>query len=205
MTKQNKGVREKIICTAERLFAERGYDASGIDLIAREAGITKSLIYYYFKNKGEILAAIFRHLIDESVNFKRRVAGKLEDDPRRNIGQALPFSFQFFDEYQPLIKILMMEALKQNTDTNLFEYFDANLQAGLKLVEQYLGREIEDPNTYIMSHFFLLLWPMMSFSIFQEQWSAFYQIPLSEVRTKFMHLYQEYYRTLYDAYVKNKK
>jgi AcrR family transcriptional regulator len=47
--------RREIIATAVRLFAERGYEATSLDDIARELGYTKGLVYHYFRNKAEIV------------------------------------------------------------------------------------------------------------------------------------------------------
>jgi AcrR family transcriptional regulator len=47
--------RREIIATAVRLFAERGYEATTLDDIARELGSTKGLVYHYFRGKGDII------------------------------------------------------------------------------------------------------------------------------------------------------
>lgn len=46
--------REKILQTANDLFYQHGYNATGLDAIISNAGITKGNFYYYFKSK-EIL------------------------------------------------------------------------------------------------------------------------------------------------------
>src|SRR5580704_1281079 len=51
--------REKILSAALELFANKGYDATSIDSIAKKAGISKGLIYNYFESKKSILLAIF--------------------------------------------------------------------------------------------------------------------------------------------------
>jgi AcrR family transcriptional regulator len=50
--------REKIIAEALSLFADRGYDAVGVQEIANSAGITKPTLYHYFGNKLGLLKAI---------------------------------------------------------------------------------------------------------------------------------------------------
>jgi AcrR family transcriptional regulator len=55
--------RKEIIATATRLFAERGYQATTLDDIARELGYTKGLVYHYFRSKAEIV----HHAILESI------------------------------------------------------------------------------------------------------------------------------------------
>ncbi len=50
--------KERIMEEALTLFAERGYDATGVDLIAERVGIKGPSIYKHFKGKEEILNSI---------------------------------------------------------------------------------------------------------------------------------------------------
>ncbi len=47
--------REQILNAAAKLFVTKGYDNASVDEIAREAGLSKGSIYWYFKSKLEIL------------------------------------------------------------------------------------------------------------------------------------------------------
>jgi AcrR family transcriptional regulator len=49
--------REQIIDAAMRVFAQKGYARATNRDVAREAGITTGLIYYYFKSKEDLLRA----------------------------------------------------------------------------------------------------------------------------------------------------
>ena len=53
--------RERILLTAARLFAERGFHNVAVRDIADEAGVTHPLIYYYWSSKEELLAAVLEH------------------------------------------------------------------------------------------------------------------------------------------------
>jgi TetR/AcrR family transcriptional repressor of nem operon len=54
--------REKILQSADTLFYLHGYNATGLDRIISEAGITKGNFYYHFKSKEALaLAALERH------------------------------------------------------------------------------------------------------------------------------------------------
>jgi len=55
--------RAAILDSALSVFADRGYHASAIDDIAREAGISKALIYEHFPSKRDL----FRALLDTYV------------------------------------------------------------------------------------------------------------------------------------------
>jgi AcrR family transcriptional regulator len=44
--------------TARRLFAERGFDGTSLQLIADTMGVQKANVYYYFRTKAAILEAL---------------------------------------------------------------------------------------------------------------------------------------------------
>lgn len=58
-------IQEEILIAAARLIAARGFRAVTVDDISAEMGFTKSIVYYYMKNKNEILWRIFEK-IDET-------------------------------------------------------------------------------------------------------------------------------------------
>lgn len=52
-------VRDAILAAAFRMFASRGYAATMVADIAREAGVSPGNVYIYFRSKLEILYAIY--------------------------------------------------------------------------------------------------------------------------------------------------
>jgi AcrR family transcriptional regulator len=60
--------REKLLDSAVKVFAERGYRGTSVDLVAADAGVTKGALYWHFKDKEELLVA----LIDERVDRRIR-------------------------------------------------------------------------------------------------------------------------------------
>ncbi|MGH3177548.1 MAG: TetR/AcrR family transcriptional regulator [Streptosporangiaceae bacterium] len=78
---QAERTRQQILATAQRLFAERGYDATSLQMIADEMGLTKAAVYYHFRAKNEILLAAMRPgflrlqaLLDEAAAIRGRRA-----------------------------------------------------------------------------------------------------------------------------------
>lgn len=56
---QNKDQRrEQILDAAGQLFANKGFDKTSVDEIAREAGLSKGAIYWYFPSKEQILIGL---------------------------------------------------------------------------------------------------------------------------------------------------
>jgi len=61
-------MREKLLNEAEALFIERGFDGVSVSDIARRSKTSKGHLYYYFKNKEALFAAVLeRHLSAQRV------------------------------------------------------------------------------------------------------------------------------------------
>ncbi len=78
---QAEATRAQILETAQRLFAELGYDATSLQMIADELGLTKAAVYYYFHAKSDILRAAMlpgieriEALVDEAATMRSRRA-----------------------------------------------------------------------------------------------------------------------------------
>jgi TetR/AcrR family acrAB operon transcriptional repressor len=57
-------LREKLLASAIRLFAEQGYDATTLDQIATDAGATKGAVYWHFKDKADLFGHVMRERTD---------------------------------------------------------------------------------------------------------------------------------------------
>jgi AcrR family transcriptional regulator len=78
---QAERTRQQILETAQRLFTELGYDATSLQMIADEMGLTKAAVYYHFRAKSDILHAAMlpgiqrlEALLDEAAMIRGRRA-----------------------------------------------------------------------------------------------------------------------------------
>lgn len=71
MTRPSEITRERILNAAERLFAERGYDATSVRSIVAKARVNQAAINYHFAGKDglyrEILRSAFRALTEHQL------------------------------------------------------------------------------------------------------------------------------------------
>ena len=56
---KKEAVRQRILDTADRLFYQKGFIATTIGQIAKDAQMAASAIYVYFPSKLEIALALF--------------------------------------------------------------------------------------------------------------------------------------------------
>jgi len=57
-TEEKERRRAEILDAAERLYAEKGWDAVTMDQVARGARLSRALVYVYFRDKEELLFGI---------------------------------------------------------------------------------------------------------------------------------------------------
>jgi AcrR family transcriptional regulator len=62
-TGQAAQARDKILHTAARLFAERGYENTALSRVAREANVSKALIFWHFDSKD----ALYRSALSKTL------------------------------------------------------------------------------------------------------------------------------------------
>jgi len=61
--------RKLIMDTALELFAAEGFAKCSISMLAQHAGISKGLMYNYFKSKEELLVAVIENGLNEIMNL----------------------------------------------------------------------------------------------------------------------------------------
>ena len=71
LTPKARRTRERILEAALALFAERGYEATTMRDVAREAGASLGLAYRYFASKEEFALALYTRLAEESEEWAR--------------------------------------------------------------------------------------------------------------------------------------
>lgn len=75
METEKKPTKDRILESALTLFAEKGYDGVGVDLIAENAGIKGPSLYKHFKGKEDILDA----LIDRAARYYQTNFGSAQN------------------------------------------------------------------------------------------------------------------------------
>ncbi|MGF9908649.1 TetR/AcrR family transcriptional regulator [Brevibacillus porteri] len=97
-----QAAKDKIHAAAMTLFIKKGYHATSIDDVAKQAQISKGLLYNYYKGKEELLAAMVQVRIEE-VKGVMEAATKLatpHEQLRHIVDGALDNVYQRPDVYR---------------------------------------------------------------------------------------------------------
>ncbi len=64
--------KNQILDAAMQVFARLGFHKARMDDVAREAGVSKGLLYWYYKNKDALIAAILDRLFSQEMGHLRQ-------------------------------------------------------------------------------------------------------------------------------------
>jgi AcrR family transcriptional regulator len=107
--------RDDILAAAKRVFAEKGYHATTIADVARQAGISYGSVYWYFDSKD----ALFRALMDsEELALRRHIDAAAAGLGTTDAADAVEVfrasvraTFEFFETDRDGVRLLFRDAL----------------------------------------------------------------------------------------------
>jgi TetR/AcrR family transcriptional regulator len=100
--------RGRILKAALDEFASRGYDAAGVDRIARRARVNKALIYYYFANKRGLYHELLHDSFAELVSALRE-AVNAEGDAETRLGRYIETFISHLDRHPHMPPLMLRE------------------------------------------------------------------------------------------------
>jgi AcrR family transcriptional regulator len=101
--------REQLLQVARTVFARRGFHTVTMDDVAREAGVTKPILYDHFPSKRDL----YRDLLEADLAaLKEKIRQALESSRgnRERIRASFQAYFDFVDEEGAGFRLLMQEA-----------------------------------------------------------------------------------------------
>lgn len=93
-----KSKRELIVSEALKLFYQNGFNATGIERITSEAGVSKKTLYNHFKSKDELVLATLRKRDALFRNTIMRETERLGTTPRDRLLTIFDAHDQWFQE-----------------------------------------------------------------------------------------------------------
>ena len=70
--------KEEILEKSLELFADRGYDGTSMDDIAKAVGIRKASLYSHYSGKENIFAAVFEGILKYYISFTNSLTSLTE-------------------------------------------------------------------------------------------------------------------------------
>jgi AcrR family transcriptional regulator len=101
---QGAAARERLYNTAIRMISDRGYEATTLRDIAKEAGVSVGLLYRYFPSKQAVIVALYEEL---SAEFSRQAATMKPGKWRDRFLFALETSLRALQPHRTALRALI--------------------------------------------------------------------------------------------------
>lgn len=111
--------KQELTQAALKCIALKGYDCVTLDDVTKEAGLSKGIASYYFKNRQELLVSVIRKMWENVVGFTREIweLADQTEDPEK--------VFSLMREHYSNPKTDLVEMIKNGVRL-LFSIFDGN-------------------------------------------------------------------------------
>ena len=213
-SKDANDARERIIDASIELFSKRGFHATTTSEIAEAAGVTKGLIYYYFKSKEEILSHVVNSLLEDATSITMDFVqegiiqmikdGELDIEYDRmkfsNEESATVFVNRLLEYYERildyllgnrlLLRVLMFESLKDSKHHNdLFRLLDLSRDIDSNPILKLIS-EADHDFTYSLDmelfKFFFSVMPLVTFAAYYDDLKERSMMSGDELRNSFL-------------------
>lgn len=206
--------KERIIKASIELFSQKGYDATRVNDIASAANVNKALIYYYFKNKQDILDFMVQFLMTNAVSITMDYIntnivdmikkGYLDIEPDRlhfldddAIHMFLQNTYSFYErvvdyviEHRDVIRILMLESLKSGKHQDLLfhfmEFMVNNEKNPIFKTISNADKDFDYSDEMVLFKFFFAIIPIVSFAAYYDDYKAASPLSDEELKNTFL-------------------
>jgi TetR/AcrR family transcriptional regulator len=132
--------RGRILATARREFAERGFDGARLTDIAGQAGLSHPTLLYHFTSKADLYAAVIESAVVDWVReTEAAVSGALVGFAQ--VAGIIDAGFAFFSTHPDFARILRREAMEGGA--RLDETIAGGLRPFLERAIVFLEREMD--------------------------------------------------------------
>jgi AcrR family transcriptional regulator len=133
---------QEITAAAFSVFAEKGYSGARVEEVAKRAGVSKGLLYLYFRTKEELFKAVVKSVVVRRVDALLEVVETTELSSEELIrGPLLDFMKRVpGSPIGIVIKLLIAEGQRH---PDLVDYYwDNVVSKGLKAISRFIERGV---------------------------------------------------------------
>ncbi len=102
---ENPEMKQRIVRSAIQLFTTKGYAATSVREIVEAAGVTKPVLYYYFKNKEDLYLTIMQ---EAASHFDALLAeiSTMQGPARERLARLFDRMFQIYLAHLDTVRVL---------------------------------------------------------------------------------------------------
>ena len=109
--KENQSSKQKILSVALKEFAAYGFGGARVERIARQAGVNKAMIFYYYSSKQNLYRIIVKKSLLELIP-KIQEAIAISKSPEQFFENLPRVYIRYFSQKQEVIKMIGFELIQ---------------------------------------------------------------------------------------------
>ena len=137
--------RIAILDAAAHIAGERGYEGTSINAVSERSGLPASSIYWHFKNKDELIAAVIDRSYSDWIEALRRLADQdSELSPVEMYSSGMRQSAEQLIQFPDFLRLgLMLTLERRPSEPTARQRFQTTRVETLARLRRYLGRVFE--------------------------------------------------------------
>jgi AcrR family transcriptional regulator len=134
---------QEITEAAFEAFAEKGYAATRVEEVAKRAGVSKGLMYLYFKTKEELFKAVVKSVVVRRVDALIEAVETTELSSEEFIRGPLASFFRAIPASPVAIVIRLLISEGHRHPDLVSYYYDAVVRKGLAAISGFIERGVQ--------------------------------------------------------------
>jgi len=119
MASNTQSTKETVLQASEKLFIKKGFSATSMSMIAREAGVTQSLIHHYFGSKKNLWYEVQVNKFQDYITLEEAILANDDDDIIKVMEESLTTYFRYFQKHPSLGRMLVWTEVEEDDDAIL--------------------------------------------------------------------------------------
>jgi AcrR family transcriptional regulator len=165
--KASNKTKEKILIAAKEVFVEYGYEDAKVNDIAKRADVTKTMLYYHYNSKENMLNEIIGETLTSIVNALESKMKDVDVTSEVEFSKFISDMADVWYDNRGIVKLILLQTLKDETYANKI----------MQMLEGFYDKvldvfSIKDRESINFNLFFFNTMPMVMYSVLNDSYET---------------------------------
>jgi len=108
-----KAKRDELVLIAAKLFKEKGFKATTLNDLAKQAGVERASLYYYISSKDELIQEVIRGVTDANAAAASKITRMKSLGPEDKLRRLVEVVMTSYEENYPHMYVYIQEQMHE--------------------------------------------------------------------------------------------
>jgi AcrR family transcriptional regulator len=170
--------KQRILEAAEELFSKNGFHGTSVSQITKKAMVNKAALYYYFKDKSDLILSLFQKILDDFSESEVLKAGPGGEKGPDEVKRAMREELSFLERRKDIFAVMLMESFKsEDPDISQFRC--------VELAQESSSGKPTTPGR-LVHEFFTGFIPLLAFVVLKDKWCDYFHCDKEQALVQFI-------------------